>query len=86
MPSPASAASRCSTVPTFTPSLPRVVASEVSTTYSDRAGMLTLRSRSVRTKTIPWFAGAGTSVRLTGVPECSPTPVQVVGCSSVRWL
>ena len=41
MPSPLSAASRCSTVPTFTPSLPRVVASAVSTTYCAVAGMAT---------------------------------------------
>ena len=55
----------------LTPSLPSVVASEVSTTNSLSAGMATGCDRSVRTNTMPWLAGAGRSVSVTGAPECS---------------
>ena len=60
----------------LTPSLPSVVASEVSTTNSLSAGMATGRARSVRTNTMPWLAGAGRSVSVTGAPECSPTALR----------
>ena len=71
---------------TRTPSRPRVVASDVSTTYSASAGMATGRGVSVRTKTMPWFTGAGSSHRFTGVPQCRPTPWQRMGSDKVRWL
>jgi len=52
-PRPAKAESRCSTVATRTSPFARVVDRRVSPTNSQRAGISTASSRSVRRKTIP---------------------------------
>jgi hypothetical protein len=32
---------------------------------------------------IPWFGGAGLMVKLTFLPECTPTPEQFTGFATV---
>ena len=85
MPSPNSAASRCSTVPTVASPRPSLVASSVETTSLERAGISTGSPKSERTNTIPEFARAGCSVSCTAFPLCSPTPVQDTFSAIVRW-
>src|SRR5689334_3971293 len=78
-PMPRSAASTCSTVDTSGPSAsPSTVWNSVAIT--ERAVACTSRSppgRPVRTKIRPASTDAGPIVRLTGEPECTPTPVTV---------
>ena len=69
MPQPASAASRCSTVPMRTRSLPSEVFIVVSTTCSESAAISTRGEMSLRMKTMPLSAGAGASVSRTLAPE-----------------
>ena len=76
-PMPISALSRCSTVPTLTPSRPSVVASEVSTTKSPRAGSSGFPGRSVLTNTTPWSTGAGTSAIVTTLLPKGPALTEV---------
>src|SRR5260370_9872466 len=84
-PMPRSAASTCSAVDTSGPSRsPRTVANSVEITDSDDAR--TSRSQPsgpVRTKIKPASTGAGPRVKLTGKPECTPTPVTVACDRSV---
>ena len=40
--------------------------------------------RSIRTKVTPALAGAGASVRVAGLPEWRPTPVQETRFDTVR--
>src|SRR5690625_167262 len=75
MPSPAMADSRCSTVETRTSPRTKVVDRVVSPTFSARAGISTIGSRSTRRNTMPVFTGAGRRVRYTFSPVCRPTPV-----------
>src|SRR5690606_13681651 len=90
MPSPATAAMRCSTVATRTeassPSSAAVSveAMRVSVTRSGRAAISTGGSRSTRRKTMPVSAAAGRSVSSTRWPECSPTPVALTRALMVR--
>ena len=78
-PMPRSAASTCSAVETSGPSAsPSTVANSVAITASDVAR--TSRSppsMPLRTKIKPASTDAGPMVRLTGSPECTPTPVTV---------
>ena len=82
MPMPCSAERTCSTVETRARPTAREVESVVSTTRSWRAGIST--PRSMRTKVTPASAGAGASVRVTGAPECRPTPVHDTRFATVR--
>src|SRR6201992_2773351 len=78
-PIPRSAARTCSAVETSGPlRSPRTVANSVAIT--DSATACTSRSAPsspVRTKIKPASIDAGPMVRLTGNPECTPTPVTV---------
>src|SRR4030081_429480 len=84
-PMPRKAASTCSAVETSGPSLsPRTVARSVAITDAAIAGTSrSASSRPVRTKIKPASIGAGPIVRLTGKPECTPTPVTVACDRSV---
>ncbi len=81
MPQPASAAKRCSTVPTRVPPRPSEVFMVVSTTNSESAGI----STPSRTKTMPLSAEAGASVSRTFAPECNPMPSREARCLKVLW-
>ncbi len=54
----------------------------MSTTFSLRAGIST--PTSIRTKVMPVSAAAGASVRVAGLPEWRPTPVQETRFATVR--
>src|SRR5882757_6149372 len=84
-PMPRSAASTCSAVETSGPSRsPNTVANSVAMTDSAVAETSRSRpSRPVRTKIKPASTDAGPRVRLTGKPECTPTPVTVACDRSV---
>ena len=82
IPMPSSAASTCSTVEMRAVPTPTLVESIVSTTRSLRAGIST--PRSMRTNVMPASAGAGASVRVAGLPEWRPTPVQLTRFATVR--
>jgi len=77
---------RCSTVDTLKPLEPRVVDSLVSTTFSKVALIEGREGTSIRVKVIPESVGAGLMVRLTGCPEWSPMPVQLVSSLIVLCL
>ena len=83
-PVPASAAIRCSTVPTDTPAaLVSIVQSRVSLTRSQRAGIRLSRSvTSTRRKRMPPVV-AGCRRMRAGRPEWSPVPTSVVSRLSV---
>ena len=84
IPSPQSADKRCSTVVTWNSPRPRLVERSVSSTWSARAGMSRIGLRSVRRKTMPVSTGAGLNCIVTLLPECSPTPVDLIDSRRVR--
>src|SRR5215475_2490210 len=88
-PRPHKAAITCSTVETNTPfSSPSTVASSVAVTEQAvaRSSQSGWPGMPVRTKTTPEWASAGLSVRVTGRPECTPTPAIAVRLRNVVCL
>src|SRR5438445_399380 len=59
--------------------LANVVERLFSTTFSTRASISGLPSRSTRRKRMPVFGGAGRNVIVTGLPLCNPTPEKLPG-------
>ncbi len=78
----------CSTVERVTPSgFDSRVACIVCVTRSQRAGRTPVSpGTSVRRKTMPVPAAAGTSVIETGLPVCRPMPSQRMACAIVRRI
>ena len=84
-PKAAKAARRCSTVLTLTPSEANAVPRPVADTLSSDAGISGDRSKSVRTKRMPWSVGAGRTATLECSPECTPIPEREKSPASVCW-
>src|SRR6516164_877147 len=87
-PSPATAASTCSMVWTWTPSCCRMVrrpALGSKWAFSGRTAIAGAPGRSVRTNRTPLSGGAGRNVTVPRSPVCRPTPLKVAGRASVRW-
>ena len=62
-----------------------VVRRALGITLETSAGMITGRSRSVRSNTMPWSGGAGMMVSVASRPSMSPLPVTTADAATVRW-
>ena len=71
------AASACSTVLTLALPRPKTVPRVVSTTFSAKASITGLSSKSMRWNLYPWFTGAGLNVASIAIPVCNPFPLTV---------